>query len=299
MTLNGRKAVDDVTILQTMRTALTLWLMLFSLSVFSQSSHQLVNERLDDYREAYADIEFILLTSTDDFAEIHPLSQSLGKGVENLDYEHPDELRQQLIEVQEYRIDLMLDSGAGSASLFSTPRATVTSKPYSCLITLNKILLGSDPLAATRMMYNFSEEDLELIPPKLQLDNREFLLYTVDHEVFHCVDAYMHGFMYPQTFDPLKACGDRAIAELKSEIFSAMAHVSRNGEKTGLLSSLAAARTLALLDWDVEHFTRDVLHDISRNQLTVYSNINNLVPDAMEYFKEVRPTQEEYKTFYD
>ena len=156
---------------------------------------------------------------------------------------------------------------------------------------------GSDPLAATRMMYNFSEEDLELIPPKLQLDNREFLLYTVDHEVFHCVDAYMHGFMYPQTFDPLKACGDRAIAELKSEIFSAMAHVSRNGEKTGLLSSLAAARTLALLDWDVEHFTHDVLHDISRNQLTVYSNINNLVPDAMEYFKEVRPTQEEYIDF--
>lgn len=297
MKTSGQKAVDDLTILQIVRVALVLWLTLFSLSVFSQSRVQLINERLNDYRDAYPDIEFVLLNKSEDFDEIYPLSRSLGDTVVNLDYQHPEELRPQLIEVQEYRIELMLDEGVGSASLFGTPDARITSKPYSCLVTLNKSLLSNDRLAATRMMYNLEDEDMSMIPTEFYLDNKDFLLYAIDHEVFHCVDVYLNGFLYPQTFDPLKACNDRAVAELKAEVFSVMAHMSRADKSSTMLKNLANARTFSLLDWDVEHYTGDVINDLSGMGVQANPGIRAMIMDALAYEESVRPSYDEYLAF--
>ena len=297
MNNNNQKAVNDLTATKVIRCSLALWLLLFSLAIFAHPGQQQLKARLDDYRSAYPEIEFILLNTVNEFDAILPLSRSLGKSVVNLDYEHPEALREQLIELQEYRIDLMLDEGSASASLFGTPDAEITAKPYSCLITLSKSLLGRDQLAATRMMYNLDDEQLSVIPEELHLDNRDFLLYAIDHEVFHCVDVYLNGFLYPQTYDPLKACNDRAQAELKAEVFSVMAHLSRTGMKKGMLKNLVYARTFSLLDWDVEHYTVDIINDISQLEIEGSRGIKVLVNDALKYARDVRPTFPEYIEF--
>ncbi|MDX2476158.1 MAG: hypothetical protein QNL05_02210 [Gammaproteobacteria bacterium] len=104
-----------------------------------------------------------------------------------------------------------------------------------------------------------SDEALKSLPESYHLDNQDFMAYSVDHEIFHCIDSYTNGFMYPKTRDPVKSLLDRSHAELRADIFAAMAHLSRQPNGKKFLLNLAIARTLNLLNSDLEHYTSDVL----------------------------------------
>ena len=208
---------------------------------------------------AYPEIEFVLLNSTEDFDQLTPLTGSLGEDLSNVDYEHPESARIMLVEAQEYRIALQLKNNNSSATLFKTPNARVTKKPYTCLITLNIPLLDESALAAPRFMYVIDDEALASLPESYLLDNQEFLVYSVNHEAFHCIDAYTNAFIYPKTRDPIRSLLDRCNAERRADIFAAMAHLSRQPTGKRFLLNLAIARTLNLLNTDVEHYTSDVL----------------------------------------
>ena len=243
-----------------MRSLMLFVLMFLSTYIASaQPNSQLIGEQLSIYREAYPKIEFVLLNNTEDFDQLIPLTDSLGKDLSNVDYEHPDDLRITLVEAQEYRIALHLNNGNGTATLFKTPNARITKKPYTCLITLNLPLLDESALAASRFMYDINDEALTSIAESNLIKNHDFLVYSIDHEVFHCIDAYTNGFMYPKTRDPVKSLLDRCHAERRAEIFAAMAHLSRQPNGKKFLLNLAIARTLSLLNADVEHYTSDVL----------------------------------------
>lgn len=162
-------------------------------SVTAQSGNQLIEGLITIYTRAYPEIEFRLLNTMEDYDRLLPLTKSLGEDLSNLDYEHPKEVRITLVEAQQYRIATLLYHDVGSATLFKTPSAAVTEKPYTCLITSNRKLLDEDPLAATRFMYGLPETILESMPESLRISNHDLLLYAVDHEVFHCVDAYVNG----------------------------------------------------------------------------------------------------------
>mgnify|MGYP001812356597 FL=1 len=149
----------------------------------------LIEERITRYREAYPEVEFRLLLKSPDFEQLLPLTDSLGKDVSNIDYEHPEEARITLIEAQEFRIGLHLDNGNGTATLFKTPNARITDKPYTCLITLNIPLIDESAMAASRFMYDLDDEALAFLSESYLIDNKDFLVYSFDHEMFHCVDA--------------------------------------------------------------------------------------------------------------
>jgi len=182
--------------------------------VSAQANSQLIDEQLANYREAYPEIDFVLLYKMEDFDQLTPLTDSLGEDLSNVDYEHPESARIMLVEAQEYRIGLQLNNGNGTATLFKTPNARITKKPYTCLVTLNIPLLDESALAASRYMYDIDDEALTSIAESNLINNHDFLVYSIDHEVFHCIDAYTNGFMYPKTRDPVKSLLDRCHAEL-------------------------------------------------------------------------------------
>lgn len=264
----------------------------------AQSISPLIDKLISHYKETYPEIEFTLLLNRADLDQLLPLTNSLGKDLSNVDYEHPEEARITLVEAQEYRLSLQISNGNGSATLFKTPNARITKKPYVCLITLDLSFLDAEPLAATRFMYDIDEETLSSLPESFQLDNHDFFLYTIDHEIFHCIDAYTNGFLYPRTRDPIKSCLDRFRIELRTEIYSAMAHLSRQPNGKRFLKNLATARTVNLLSGDVEHYTREALHMLVENdELNISSDIKTLAEEAMRFAEKLTPDYADHKEF--
>jgi len=272
-----------------------------SFSVYSSSANtptQLIDKQITLYRAAYPEIEFKLLYEMADFDQLMPLTHSLGEDLSNVDYEHPGDLRITLVEAQEYRIAFQLANGNGTATLFKTPNARITNKPYSCLITLSIPLLDEAASAATQFMYDIGDDTFKSIPESYYIDNQDFLAYSIDHEVFHCIDAYVNGSLYPRTLDPLKACLDRTRAEQRTEIFAAMAHLSRQPNGKRFLKNLATARTVNLLSGDVEHYTSEVLYKLAASsELNIKGDIKALAEESMLYAENKAPSYKDHQEF--
>ena len=282
-----------------MRSLILFVLLLLSTCIASaQPNSQLIGERLTVYKVAYPEIEFVLLTSTEDLDQLIPLTGSLGKDLSNVDYEHPESARITLVEAQEYRIGLQLKNGNGTATLFKTPNARITKKPYTCLITLNIPLLDESALAASRFMYDMDDAALSSLSESYLIDNKDFLVYSFDHEMFHCVDAYSNGFLFAMTQDPVKSSLDRSRAELRAEIFAAIAHLSRQPNGKRFLLNQAIARTLSLLSGDVEHYTSDVLIMlVESSEQNDTHDIKALVKKSMRLADDHAVSYAEYKQF--
>jgi len=282
-----------------------LWMMvlfvmqsLFVPSSFAQATSQLIDDRISLYKKAYPQIEFKLLRSKADFDQLLPLTSSLGKDLSNVDYEHPDSTRVGLIEAQEYRIGLQLDIGNATATLFKTPNARITNKPYTCLVTLNIPLLDQSALAASRFMYDMDDAALSSLSESYLIDNKDFLVYSFDHEMFHCVDAYSNGFLFAMTQDPVKSSLDRSRAELRAEIFAAFAHLSRQPNGKRFLLNQATARTLSLLSGDVEHYTSGALIIlVGSSTKNDTHDIKALVKKSMHFADNHAVSYAEYKQF--
>jgi len=276
-------------------------LIVLSFSVYSSSANtptQLIDKQITLYRAAYPEIEFKLLYKMADFDLLMPLTHSLGEDLSNVDYEHQGDLRITLVEAQEYRIAFQLANGNATATLFKTPNARITDKPYSCLITLSIPLLDEAASAATQFMYGIEDDTFNSIPESYYIDNQDFLAYSIDHEVFHCIDAYVNGSLYPRTLDPLKACLDRTRAEQRTEIFAAMAHLSRQPNGIRFLKNLATARTVSLLSGDVEHYTSEVLYKLAASsKLYIKDDIKALAEESMLYAENKAPSYKDHKEF--
>ena len=276
-------------------------LIVLSFSVYSSSANtptQLIDKQITLYRAAYPEIEFKLLYKMADFDLLMPLTHSLGEDLSNVDYEHQGDLRITLVEAQEYRIAFQLANGNATATLFKTPNARITNKPYICLITLSIPLLDEAASAATQFMYGIEDDTFNSIPESYYIDNQDFLAYSIDHEVFHCIDAYVNGSLYPRTLDPLKACLDRTRAEQRTEIFAAMAHLSRQPNGIRFLKNLATARTVSLLSGDVEHYTSEVLYKLAASsKLYIKDDIKALAEESMLYAENKAPSYKDHKEF--
>jgi hypothetical protein len=281
-----------------LQAAVVITMALACNSLHAQSGRQTIERKMDEYRKAYSDIEFILLYQLADYQQLLPLDESLGASLSNVDYEHPESARMTLVESQAYRIALMLNNGMGSSTLFRTPDALIASKPYACLITWPNALFDEDPLAATRFIYNLDEDVIRKIPDSRRIDNHEFVEFSIDHEVFHCIDAYMNGPMFPRTSDPIRACCDRARSELRADTFAAMSHLSRYPSGKEFLVNLGNARTLNLLDLDVEHYTANMLKElVELSEVEATLDIRARVKKSLKVASQLAPSYESHRQF--
>lgn len=245
------------------------------------------------YGTAYPEITFVHLSSAEDVAGVDVLISALGAGAENVDYQHPPEARDTLLEAQGQRIRIMLNERLPSSTLFRTGIGASLDTPYACVVTLDIAVFTGGPMAATRFFF----EDLN-DGPDIRIDNADFLQFALDHEVFHCLDAYINGPTRPQTDSEVMATYFDFRAEQRAELYAALMHRARN-TRTNLLKDLASIRTMALVNWDLQHYTAPVLRDAlnTKRSTIVHLGFRERVRFAMDRADKTVMNPEQFKDF--
>ncbi len=245
------------------------------------------------YGTAYPDIKFVHLHGPDDRSRINALITSLGQGAANVDYEHPPQARETLLDAQVGRIGIMLAEGSPSATLFKTGLGTAITTPYVCVVTLDTDLLTGDAESATRFFLD------DLSATEMRIDNEHFLYFALDHEVFHCLDAYVNGPTRPRTASKVTACYYDSRAEQRADFYAALGHRLRNPTSDGMIENLAVFRTMAVPVWDLPHYTAPALFEalgVDRASI-VGLDLRERVEFAMRYADGVIMSAERYRDF--
>jgi len=155
---------------------------------------QIIQARIQLYNRSFPNIAFVHAGGgrqwRTDYIEIERL---LGETPVSLDYQHPPQLAADLMAVSRRRLALVLQEDLVSASLFGTDKGGPLQGMPLCVITLNPHTQVEDNLAATRYMLDLPESVLATIHPGRLLDPRDHLIFSLDHEAFHCLDSAMLG----------------------------------------------------------------------------------------------------------
>ena len=179
------------------RRLVAIFLVVFPISAVSAppaDGPQILRERLALYGQAFPGIRFIHATGGTQWQEEYARIASLiGTQPDALDYEHPAESSNDLMIVTMNRLAMMLHQNAISETLFRSDRKGPLKGSLACVITLDPNGLVSDPLAATSYMLGLPDSTLAKIHPDRQLDLRDFLLFAIDHEVYHCLESAFIG----------------------------------------------------------------------------------------------------------
>lgn len=160
----------------------------------NNEKQQIIDERFKFYQHTFPEIVFAHATGgeqwRDDYIAITAL---LGEAPVDQDYEHPPELRGNVMEVSLQRLALMLQRNIISETLFRTDaRGPLKGQPL-CVITLNPKTYVADNLETTSYMVDLPEELIKKIHPSRLLDPRDHLRFTIDHEIYHCLDSHFTG----------------------------------------------------------------------------------------------------------
>jgi len=239
--------------------ALALSLMLMHNLVYASSStgpdssRALVDGALANYQTTYPDIQFVHLQDPLDLDRLNEIYSSFGVGTENVDYEHPVVARAMLLAAQRRRIEIMLEERLPSATLFKIKQQPAVER-FICVLTLDPALFSGEPGVATRLL----SDGLDL-EARAQLDNEAFLRFTINHEVFHCLDAYVNGPTRTRTDSFVTESYDDYRAEQRADLYAGLAHQTRYKSSDHFLRTVAMYRALSILDWDLAHFSAPIL----------------------------------------
>lgn len=214
-----------------------------------------VDRRLQHYNATFRDILFVQLPGGEKWRKSGQVFEELlGRDAVNLDYEHPAELREDLLTASVHRVLFMLHHNASSSALFRVGEGAAATRSHVCVITLDPEAVAQDDLNATAYLLDFPLELLQRIPAELRLDHKEFLRFLVDHEVFHCIDAHYLG---PVPMSEREHWGSYTLYrnENGADAYAAMMHLAEQGERTKFLRNLTRIRALCLYNADPEHAT--------------------------------------------
>jgi len=246
-------------------------------------SEAIVISRLAHYAYDFPEIKFIHLSNNEDYVSLEKALEQLGNSIRNVDYEFIESTRTILVEAQKERILFMLNNSAPSATLFSSGDNDYTvHQRYVCVITLDQAFLTRDQLSSTRFISGENDFYDNDIPAALVINNNNFLRYTVDHEAFHCIDAYINGPTRPLTTSNITASYSDFRSEQRADLYAALSFRMNSNNESEFINKLKQYRIVSLLDWDVTHYTSPALdmamsislyrvQNMSRRELALYS----------------------------
>jgi len=214
-----------------------------------------VAARLAQYADSFPQIHFVHLQRPGDITIVEQLPAQLGDYARNMDYEHESEARQWLLDAQLSRIKLMVRNDIPSATLFKTGTESLYSTRHVCIITLNESAVREDELSASRFMAGIGKDSPLVISGAARLDNTMFLLFTLDHEIFHCLNAYLHGPTYKKTRSKLKGSYHQFLGEYGADFFATLAARRFNSADRRFMQNFMQYRALSLTSFDVPHYT--------------------------------------------
>jgi hypothetical protein len=255
-----------------------------------QNCHsQLVQAKLDYYRRLYPDILFTILNGGLESAEeMMVLDTLLGPEPKSMDYEHPEDLREELMNASSYRIWLMLQNKMPSAALFKADDPLGWQENI-CVITLDPCVIGSSDLDATAFLLDLPEAMISKIPPNLRLNNEDYLEFTIDHEAYHCLKSMYVG---PQSMSFKRLWGEynHYLNEKAADTFALAIHIKKSKGQTQFAKNFRLIRGMSLLNADPDHYTCDALKqlmDVPESELVSMSDteifkLANNIKDNLE-----------------
>lgn len=223
---------------------------------------QIVTQRVAFYNKAFPQLQFVRLRGGPGaHTEFARLQELLGRGAASMDYEHPADLRGTLLQAVMGRVQIMLDERAASASLFRVGDSAQASQPYLCVLTLDAGMVAHSDAQATRHLLDLSEHTFGRVHPSNYLDDEAHLAFVVDHEVYHCLDAFYNGPV-PMSTRTYAAPFAFFRNENGADAFGVAMHLREHGRATAYTGNLLRIRALALLSADPNHFTHAAIRRV-------------------------------------
>ena len=221
----------------------------------------LLKKKLEYYRAQYPEMLIMNLEGGVDFpADIVALDLVLGYRPVSLDYEHPPELREDLMIVSFERIIKMLRFRVPSAAMFKADDP-LGWQEHVCVLTINPHEVANDSIQATRNLLNLPLEVVRQIPRDFQLLPGDYLEFVIDHEIYHCLKSMYIG---PQqrSHKQFWAEYNQFTEEQGADAFALGIHIKNRGELSPFASNIRRIRGMSLYNADPDHLTCRALQQV-------------------------------------
>ena len=235
---------------------------------------QIVVDKLAFYAAQYPEITFVVLDSAGDVSRnMQALAHLIGENPIPLDYAHTEDMRQELLFVTLMRIELLLHTDVGSATLFKAGKGAAASRKNVCVVTLGPWAIAKDDFSATRHLLSLPKSELDAIPPARYLNHESHLKFALDHEIYHCLDSRYNG---PMPMSHLKHWGEYMMLkdEAGADAFGVIMNIAAHGEITPYARTLLNVRGLALLGDDPNHYTYNALAAVLQTDPATLTHTN-------------------------
>ena len=217
----------------------------------------LLEEKIEYYRNLYPKITFLNLQNDD---ELPALDVILGFQPKSLDYEHPADLREDLMLVSIERIWSMLRSKQPSAAVFKadTPLGW---QEQICVLTIDPDEVATDSIQATQHLLNLPQKVIQKIPYEMQLPPDDFLAFVINHEVYHCLKSIYVG---PQLMShkELWAGYNHFHDEQAADAYALAMHIKTNNNDSTFGKNILRIRGVSLYNDDGNHLTCKALEQV-------------------------------------
>ncbi len=223
-----------------------------------------IDEQLNFYNGAFDQIRFAHLAGGADWSgELIAVLTLLGSQPTALDYQHPPELRADLMEATVERLRRLLRADVVSATMVRVGPDSPLDRPNLCLITLNPQTVIADDYQATRYMLDLQEAVAEQIHPSRYLQHMEHLRFVLDHEAFHCIDSFLHGGARPSRED-LEAEYELFRRETVADAYAMARHIQHHQQVTRYARNLAHIRALWMFSDSPNRCTFETVREVLR-----------------------------------
>lgn len=259
-------------------------------------SSSLLAPRIQEYAALYPDIYFLHIQGDENNPDFSMLPKLIGKDAKNLDYEHDPIVRADLLQAQLMRIQYSLRSRIPSATLFQTGKFAAYTKPYVCVLTLDEEEFIKNPSTSSHLMLGENTQTQLPINNLGRLDYETFMFFTLDHEIYHCLDAYLNGPSLGMRADEKQTDYDHFLSEYRADLYASLTTRQSYPLADVFLHLLTYYREMGLIDLDTEHYTVNAIRQGARIPKTEIRSkrINEIAKSIQQIVHESKPGIDEY-----
>ena len=254
----------------------------------------IVNEKRDYYNRLYPDILFApFYGGAETSEEMVALDVLLGQEPISLDYEHPADLREELMLLSAERIWLMLQHQHSSAALFKADNPQGWQENI-CVITLDACAVAAIDPGAGNFSIELPAEIARDIPGGLRLNKKDYIEYVFDHEAYHCLKSMYVG---PQRMSSMDLWGEYThyLNEKGADVYAVALHIKKYKGITPFVENIRRFRELSFYSADPDHHTCDALNKlvsipaddiVSMTNQEIFELANNIKQDLTISYDE-------------
>lgn len=260
-----------------------------------QQINQLIEQKLDFYNKEFPAIQFVHLKNGEWEKSLQALELFIGYQATSLDYEHPKDLREDLLYATVAKIQMMLINKITSSSLFKVGQLPAASRKYTCVITLDPATTVYDDEVSTQYFIDLPDEIISSIPIQNKINNERHLDFILDHEAFHCIDTHRFGGI-PMSDKDFSTRYDTYKRESQADMFAVAMNIHRNKTMTPCADNMMMLRGMTLLNGEPQHYSVEAMQHITNlsQKKIINSNPDELVNLVKKRYKESAPSYEDY-----